>query len=215
VDKLIFFLFKPEIIFLLYFHSPIMSKKIKTYPFIGEVAFVRSRQARRLTLSVRPGRGVRMTLPWHSAWREAEAFLLNHMDWLREKVDQARRFEASAGSAPDPGAVNEAREILRKRALEYLPRRTAVLAGKHGFSYRRVSIRPSRTRWGSCSSLNNINLSLYLMQLPPHLIDYVILHELAHTVHRNHKPAFWQLLESLTGNARGLAAEIRKYRIRL
>ncbi|MGF1585739.1 MAG: M48 family metallopeptidase [Bacteroidales bacterium] len=192
-----------------------MSKKIKTYPMIGEVDFVKSRRARKITLSVRPGRKVRMTMPWHAAYRDAETFLLRHMDWLKEKVVQARLYEQSQGIPIDPDHRANALEDLRKRAADYLPGRTALLAKEHGFSYRRVSLRASRTRWGSCSAVNNINLSIFLMQLPPHLIDYVILHELVHTVHKNHGPDFWHLLETLTGGARALAREIRKHRISL
>lgn len=192
-----------------------MSKKIKTYPMIGDVDFVKSRRARKITLSVRPGRKVRMTMPWHSSYRDAETFLLGHMDWLKEKVGQARLYEQSHGIPLDPDLRANAREVLRKRAADYLPARTALLAKQHGFSYRRVSLRASRTRWGSCSAVNNINLSIFLMQLPPHLIDYVILHELVHTVHKNHGPDFWHLLETLTVGARALAREIRKQRINL
>jgi len=184
-----------------------MGKKTRTYPGIGEVAFVRSRRARRLTLSVKPWRGVRVTLPWYAAYREAEAFLLQHTAWLKEKIEMSGRYEAQAAGRED------LTETLRKRAREYLPGRTAELALQHGFSYRRVTIRASRTRWGSCSAANNINLSLYLMQLPPKLIDYVILHELVHTRHKNHGPAFRGLLDSITGDSRALDKEIRKYRI--
>ncbi len=190
-----------------------MSKKTKTYPFIGEVAFVKSRRARRLTLSVKPWRGVRVTLPWHSAYRDAEAFLLRNKDWLKEKVKQSRGYEQDNAPPMTAPARKNAEDAVRQRALDYLPRRTAELAKRHGFSYRRVTIRRSRTRWGSCSAVNNINLSLYLMNLPAYLIDYVILHELVHTVHKNHSPAFWQLLDKHTGNAKALAGEIKKHRI--
>ena len=189
--------------------------KTKTYPGIGAVAFVRSRRARKFTLSVRPGRGVRMTYPWYSAFRDAEAFIMGNTEWLKEKISLARKHEESMGVTDCPVKVTELRETLRERARDYLPGRTAELATRHGFSYRRVTIRSSRTRWGSCSAVNNINLSLYLMQLPSHLIDYVILHELVHTVHKNHGPSFWQLLDQVTGKARLLAAEVRSHRIRL
>jgi predicted metal-dependent hydrolase len=190
-----------------------MTIKTKTYPFIGEVNYVKSRRARRLTLSVRPGRGVRLTLPWHFAYRDAESFLLGHIDWLKERITQARLHEDPAMAAENKETRSLAEKALRKEAADYLPGRTARLAGEHGFSYRRVSLRASRTRWGSCSAVNNINLSIFLMRLPAHLIDYVILHELAHTVHKNHGPLFWQLLEQLTGGARALAREIKKHRI--
>lgn len=190
-----------------------MSKKIRTYPVIGEVAYVKSRRAKRLTLSVKPWRGVRITMPLHLAYREAELFLLQNMDWLKEKVKQARSYEDHNDCPLAPSERKAAELLLRQRALEYLPGRTAELAKLHGFSYRRISIRGSRTRWGSCSAVNNINLSIHLMQLPYHLIDYVILHELVHTIHKNHSPVFWQLLNQHTGNAKALAREVRKYRI--
>ena len=190
-----------------------MGTKIKTYPLIGQVNFVKSRRARRFTLTVKPWRGVRITLPWHAAYRDAESFLLQHTGWVREKLHQAGLYEKAHRQTLNDGEAGPSEEHLRQKALAYLPARTAELARLHGFAYRRVTIRRSRTRWGSCSAVNNINLSLFLMRLPSHLIDYVILHELVHTVHKNHAPVFWERLERHTGNARALAKEIRKYSI--
>lgn len=188
-----------------------MGKKIKAYPLIGEVSFVKSRRARKFTLTVKPWRGVRITLPWYAAYRDAEAFLYQHNEWLKEKIARARLYEEQHPSPKNKAELKLAEEQLRLRALDYLPDRTAMLARKHGFSYRRVSIRRSRTRWGSCSAVNNINLSIFLMQIPSRLIDYVILHELVHTVHKNHSPAFWKELDHHTGNARALAKEMKNY----
>lgn len=97
-------------------------------------------------------------------------------------------------------------------ARHYLPARLAKLAGLHGFSYRRVSLRNNRSNWGSCSSRGNISLNIKLMKLPDHLIDFVLLHELVHTRIRNHGPEFKSMLDHLTGGRRKeLSAEIRKY----
>lgn len=188
-----------------------MSTKTRTYPLIGEVSFVKSRRARKFTLTVKPWRGVRITLPWYAAYRDAEAFLLEHTGWVREKLRQAGIYEKAHRQDQDNGEAGLFEEQLRQKALAYLPVRTAELARDHGFTYRRITIRRSRTRWGSCSAVNNINLSIFLMRLPSHLIDYVILHELVHTVHKNHSAVFWESLERHTGNARALAKEIRKY----
>ena len=107
-------------------------------------------------------------------------------------------------------------ECLRKQARHILPARLTALAIRNGFTYNRVTIKNARTRWGSCSSRGNINLSLYLMLLPPHLIDYVLLHELCHTREMNHGPRFWTLLNSLTGGkALALRSELRNEAIRL
>lgn len=105
-------------------------------------------------------------------------------------------------------------EIYRWEARKYLPGRLKELAAQHRFQVNRVTIRDNRTNWGSCSGKNNISLNLHLMKLPDHLIDFILLHELAHTRVKNHGAEFWKLLDSLTGNrARVLSAEIRKHSV--
>jgi predicted metal-dependent hydrolase len=101
---------------------------------------------------------------------------------------------------------------LRKEAKKYLPVRTAFLAERHGLKYKDLRVKNLKSRWGSCSAANNINLNIHLMRLPELLIDYVILHELAHTVHKNHGKGFWQMLENLSGNAKLLAKQMKSYR---
>ena len=102
---------------------------------------------------------------------------------------------------------------LRNEAKLYLPVRVKELSENHGFNHHKIFIKNNRSRWGSCSEKNNINLSIHLMRLPEHLIDYVILHELVHTVHKNHGKDFWQLLDTLTGNAKKMDKELKQYRI--
>jgi predicted metal-dependent hydrolase len=103
----------------------------------------------------------------------------------------------------------------RKEARKYLPVRLNELSRKHQLSYNRVIIKNNRTRWGSCSQKNNINLSLHLMRLPDHLIDYILLHELAHTLHKNHGRRFWKNMEKICPNAKSLDKEMRGYRIEI
>jgi predicted metal-dependent hydrolase len=102
---------------------------------------------------------------------------------------------------------------LRHEAKRILPTRLQQLSEKHHLLFSEIKIQQSKGRWGSCSSKKSINLSYWLLLLPEHLIDYVILHELCHTKEMNHSPRFWQLLDSLTGGqAKALAKEIKKYR---
>ena len=120
----------------------------------------------------------------------------------------------------EEGSIQEAirfgiEKTWRKEALAYLPQRVAYFAQKHNFKYQKLSIKNTRTRWGSCSHQNNINLSLHLMRLPDELIDYVILHELCHTVEKNHGPGFWKLLDKVSGDARGLDKQMKKYQIKI
>lgn len=103
-------------------------------------------------------------------------------------------------------------KALRHEAKRLLPDRLMTLAARHHFTCTGVRIMNSKTRWGSCSSRKSINLSLSLMLLPWHLIDYVLLHELCHTVEMNHSDRFWQLLNSLTDNkALALRNELKNY----
>lgn len=107
-------------------------------------------------------------------------------------------------------------ETWRKEAKELLPIRTSELATKFNLSYEKVSVKNTKSRWGSCSHQNNISLSLHLMRLPKELRDYVILHELAHTVEKNHQPPFWNFLDTLTeGNAKKLDKELKNYTTRI
>ena len=101
---------------------------------------------------------------------------------------------------------------LRKEAKEYLPQRTEQLAAAHDFTYRGVSVKNLSSRWGSCSATNHINLNIHLVRLPEYLSDYVILHELTHTIHKNHRDSFWKHLNTITdGKAKQWAAEMKQY----
>ncbi|GAE82647.1 YgjP family zinc-dependent metalloprotease [Bacteroides reticulotermitis] len=104
-------------------------------------------------------------------------------------------------------------ESLRRNAKEILPARLELLSKQAGLPYTSVKINSSQGRWGSCSARKNINLSYFLLLLPTHLIDYVLLHELCHTREMNHSERFWALLNQLTGGkALQLRKELRGYR---
>lgn len=103
-------------------------------------------------------------------------------------------------------------KVLRQEAKIYLTGRVQHFSALHQLSIGKVTIRDTKTRWGSCSYQNNISLSLHLMKLPDHLIDYVVLHELAHTKEKNHQRPFWTLLEVLcNGNAKKWDKELKNY----
>lgn len=108
---------------------------------------------------------------------------------------------------------NAVMRAMRKKAEEYLPPLVQYWSSLFDLPYNKVTISKARSRWGSCSSKRDISLSFYLMLLPAHLMDYVILHELAHTREMNHGPEFWELLNQLTdGKALALRKELRIHR---
>lgn len=100
----------------------------------------------------------------------------------------------------------------REEAKEYLPKRLNDLSDKYKLPFSELFIKNVKSRWGSCSGRNNINLSIHLMRLPDHLIDYVLLHELAHTKVKNHSKKYWDYLNQLTGNAKLLDKQLRQFK---
>jgi predicted metal-dependent hydrolase len=107
-------------------------------------------------------------------------------------------------------------ESMRLEAKAFLPGRLAWLAREHGFSFNNVTIKNLSSRWGSCSGKNNINLNLHIMRLPDELIDYILLHELCHTVEKNHGKNFWALLDKVTGGrARELDRRVNNYHTKI
>lgn len=101
--------------------------------------------------------------------------------------------------------------FLRQAAKQVLPEKVSQLAIPNGLKYRSLKIQSSTTRWGSCSSINNINLSLYLLLLPSHLIDYVIVHELCHTIEHNHSERFWTNVERILPDYKALRNELKHF----
>lgn len=106
------------------------------------------------------------------------------------KVFLPAAMETSSGKA-QAAAERGAVKALKLEAERLLPQRLSVLARRHGFDYRSVTIKRLKSRWGSCNQDKDIVLNLFLMQLPWTLIDYVILHELTHTKIMAHGEKFW------------------------
>jgi predicted metal-dependent hydrolase len=103
----------------------------------------------------------------------------------------------------------EQKEDARKLVLERLE-----YWNKHyNFKYGRVSIRNQRSRWGSCSSKGNLNFNFRIITLPPHLVDYLIVHELCHLGQMNHSQRFWDLVGETLPNYLELMLELRKVRM--
>jgi predicted metal-dependent hydrolase len=109
-------------------------------------------------------------------------------------------------------ATGAAERAMKKEAQGLLPQRLALLASKHGFSYKSVHIKKLSSRWGSCSNQKVITLNYFLMQLPWPLIDYVLVHELIHTKHLNHSPQFWSDFEKVFPGAKQTRRQIKNYR---
>jgi predicted metal-dependent hydrolase len=101
---------------------------------------------------------------------------------------------------------------LRQQGKKLLPQRLQTLAVQHGFTYKDVTVKQLKSRWGSCTEQGNIALNSFLMQLPWYLIDYVILHELVHTRIMAHGPVFWDELGKHVPNLPAIRKEMKTHR---
>ncbi|HPD46063.1 MAG TPA: DUF45 domain-containing protein [Anaerohalosphaeraceae bacterium] len=182
------------------------TKRIVEVPELGEVVLAKSRRARRLSITITLDKGVRVAVPYRTSFADAQAFMTAHIGWARKHVARIARIrQAHESTLNGLPAMNpdKTRLMLKSRLSE--------LSRQYGFSYNQAFIRNQRTRWGSCSHKNNINLNISLARLRPELMDYVILHELLHTRIKNHGRIFWRELDKLVGNARALDAELKNH----
>ncbi len=135
------------------------------------------------------------------------------------KEDKIKIYLSRDAEIESQAVQMEIRKGLEKawriEAKEMLPGRVKELALKYDFQYKSVKVKNSKTRWGSCSYVNNINLSLHLMRLPDLLVDHVILHELVHTKIKNHSKFFWEELANVSKNTMELNKQLKEYNIQL
>jgi predicted metal-dependent hydrolase len=185
-----------------YLNMPVTAIEI---PQLGPVLFSQSPRARNLRITIKPDKTIKVTMPRKGNLNEAKEFLLSKTFWVQKhlrKIDQYVYLHET----PD---LN----IDFEKAKTDLFNRLNYFSQKYNFPYNRAVLRCQKTKWGSCSAQNNINLNINLVRLPQELQDYVLLHELVHTRHKNHGRMFWAQLDRLTGDAKGLRKEMRKYRL--
>jgi len=102
---------------------------------------------------------------------------------------------------------------LRKQAKCFLDKKTFEIAQKYSFTYNKIKISSANSRWGSCSNKNTICLNYRLLFLPEDLCNYIILHELMHTIHKNHSKLFWMNLFSIDEKAKEKDKRLKKFKI--
>lgn len=175
---------------------------------IGAVNFVRSLRARYIRITISHEQTVTVIIPRYGTVEEAKRFLLSRLDWVHKQLQNIKQFA--------PIERKDDLNIDLDKAQDDIDKRLLFFSRQYNFSFNRITFRCQKTKWGSCSAKNNINLNINIAFLPAHLQDYIILHELCHLRHRNHSKSFWLELGKYTGGkARKLSKELRKYKMRI
>jgi len=173
---------------------------------VGRILFERSGRAKNINISVRPFHDVRVAVPFGVSFKRAREFVCSKRDWIQKHLTKMRQVEKNHKILSQ-----DFKNINRADARKILVQRLDELANKHGLKYNRVFVRNQKTRWGSCSSKNNISLNAKLVKLPEKLMDYIILHELVHTRVKNHGKKFYVELGRLVADQKSLDSELKEY----
>ena len=161
----------------------------------GEIRISVIRSARKsLGLEVRDANTVLARIPTRVSDRELKAFVENHRSWILEKTAVMAEREEKRKSTPAPPPDLLSKTDRMKIQLK-IGKRVRHYCEAMGVTVGYVTVKNQKTRWGSCSAKGNVNFNYQLAFLPDELLDYVVIHELAHRRHMNHSRAFWAEVE--------------------
>ena len=144
---------------------------------------------RTLSLQIKPDGSLLVRAPLRLPKKEIDRVLQEKSAWIEKHLAQVEN--ANRAAEEEPLSMEDIRALADK-ALQVIPPRVGEFARRMGVSYGRITIRNQTGRWGSCSGEGNLNFNCLLMLAPLEVVDYVIVHELAHRKQMNHSPAFWQ-----------------------
>lgn len=153
------------------------------------IEYKKSKTARRLRITIsRDGQCI-VTIPRRMDEVIAQKFVNEKSDWIRKQINRVALLP--------PPTVFSKKEIvaLKKQTRLLVTERLSYFNQFYGHTYFKISIRRQKTRWGSCSKTGNLNFNYKIALLPPHLADYIIVHELCHLKEMNHSKRFWELVE--------------------
>ncbi|MGN0393128.1 MAG: M48 family metallopeptidase, partial [Bariatricus sp.] len=144
-------------------------------------------------VEVRQDGSVLVRAPRNCPQSRIDTFLKEKQAWILSKVEEQKERDADSMKIQP---LSEAEQRLyRDKARDIFEQKVSYYARMMGVSYGRIAIRDQKTRWGSCSGEGNLNFNWRLIFAPAGVLDYVVVHELAHRKEMNHSPRFWRVVE--------------------
>ena len=162
----------------------------------SEVEIIRSKR-RSMAIQIRTDGSVVVRVPMHASDRAIKRFVSAHARWIADNRGQMfERRKKLADNPYDIPAWESLSAADKKIAKQKIMEHVDYYARRMEIDYGSISMRNQKSRWGSCSSKGNLNFNYRLAYLPEELLDYVVVHELAHRRHMDHSAAFWEEVET-------------------
>lgn len=166
----------------------------------------RNYRSRSVRIMVRADKSVVVTAPYWVSKRRIEKFVEEKSDWIEEKI-------AFIQTLPEPVKQKTSPVVSVARTKKLIKERLEHYNQFYHFEYKRIAIKNTKTKWGSCSSQKNLNFHAKLWHLPIELVDYVVVHELCHLAQMNHSQKFWALVAQQVPDYKIRRAALKKIRI--
>ncbi|MFO7806810.1 MAG: M48 family metallopeptidase [Candidatus Moraniibacteriota bacterium] len=171
-----------------------------------EVFLIKKKSLKSLRVSINSRGELSIIFPWWMREKKAEEFLYEKKDWIKKHLKKVKKQQNSLLRWGGRREYLRNKEDARRLAMERLEYYNQF----YGFSYERVAIRDQKTRWGSCSTKNNLNFNYRIIFLPDELVDYLVVHELCHLREMNHSGKFWELVGRTIPNYKIHSKNLRK-----
>jgi len=165
-----------------------------------------SKKALRMRLSVFPGGILKVAIPKGFSRELMEKFMRKKSTWIASKIGIMKKRNY------DPvfhGFSKKEYQKNKNQALGLAKKKLEEFNRIYGFEYNKITIRNSRSRWGSCSAKKNINFNYKIVFLPEELLNYIIVHELCHLGQMNHSKSFWDLVKKTIPDYREMRKKMR------
>jgi len=166
-----------------------------------EYRITKKPRMKNITLSVDTCNRLSVSCPKYAPIFMAERFIQERADWIIKRIEENKNRQRL-------GAQNY--HSCKNRAKQFVIERVDLYNGFYNFDFKRICVKDTKTRWGSCSSDRNLNYNYRLLFLPPHLADYVVVHEICHLQELNHSKKFWDLVAVTVPDHKIKRRELRK-----
>ena len=149
-----------------------------------------------VAIQVNPDLSITVRAPRYASKKEIDRIVEKNETWIYKHIEIIKN-KSDYEALNVEKLTSEEIKTLAEQALKLIPQRVEYFARQVGVDYGRITIRNQKTRWGSCSSKGNLNFNWRLIFAPEEVVDYIVVHELAHRKEMNHSRAFYDVVASI------------------